>query len=250
MKLTKIAALAAALCAGDAFAQSQAVDPNSSFFQVDNYYALTPSGDYERYQVAGYAQVPAPGASPLLFFLPTITVGAQDVAYFRVNGQPFDPRLEPNAQVGSITIKPRSVTTMPTATQIPGIAATLKGEAISAFRVPAWKSSGQPVMEPQAAQWFGPAIQQDYAEYERALAEQDALTQHYRTFQPHSATMQNLEVSLMIGDAIAASRTYTGSISSLGVITLMAPTEFQVNQIVAGNFELLVTSRFRDTKTS
>lgn len=249
MKLRQLAVLTAAFAVGNAAAQ-QLVDPNSTYFQVDNYYAIKPDGNYERFQIAGFRQALSPGTSALLFFLPRISVRQQDVSYFRPNGAGFDPRLQPGAEVGSITIKPNHNAAMPTPQQIPSISAALAGQSIAAFRVLPWKSQGQPVIQPEAVPFFGGQIYQDYQAYEQQLAAQEQFAQAYSAYQPRNATLQNVEVSLLIGGEVAASRTYMGTPTALGPITLLAPTEFQKNQMLEGNYEILVTSRFRDTKTS
>lgn len=100
---------------------------------------------------------------------------------------------------------------------------------------------------------YGPArqaIEQDYAAYEMAVMQQQALAQKYANYQIRNATLQDLEVKLLIGGEEVASRTYGGTTTNLGTIALVAPTEFQKNLILAGDYELLVTSRFRDIKTS
>lgn len=236
------------LIAGSASAQD-VPHPNSTFFEVRDYFYLKPSGDYEYYQVHGYRQAPATGVAPTIFLLPTIAVRREDIKFFRDNGTP----LYGNDLPGLITIKPTYFAGMPGPTQMPAIAAALD-QGVSTFRYvqPALRNGSQPVMFPEAASapHIRMLIEQDYAAHDAVVTAQNEIATKYSNYQKKSATLTDVEVRLLVGGEIATSRTYTGSLVSLGQINLLAPTEFQANQIRSGNFELEVISRFRDTRTS
>jgi hypothetical protein len=240
-------ALAAALCATTSIAQTA----NSSFFSVRDYYYPTSNGDFAVYNTSGFAQPQAPGISPALFILPTLVVEEKDIKFFRPNGLQVDPRVYPGAEIGSVSIVPRVVTTMPNAMQIPAIAANLKGLSVPQFLPPPLRNGGQIVMTPEAGAFWPirSAIETDTLAYEQGVTAQGALATGYGTFSPKAAPLNQLEVHLLIGDERAASKTYPGTTTTLGQITLLRPSEFQKNQLIEGNFELLVMSRFPDVDT-
>jgi hypothetical protein len=246
------AALATAAALSIATPLAAQIEPNSSYFHVENYYYPSGNGDWLPYRVSGFAQVPAPGIAPIVFVFPTVTIEQKNMKYYRPNGLSFDPRSEPDAPVGLVTIKPTHVATLPNATQIPAIASTLGGSAAIRYYAPAARTNGAPSMLPEAA-GFPPvanAILTDYAAYDQRLAEQKALTDKYASYDIRNATLVDVEVQLLIAGEVAASRKYGGTTTNLGPITLLAPTEFQKNLLLEGDYEVLVTSRFRDTKTN
>jgi hypothetical protein len=226
------------------------IEPNSTFFRVQDYFYPNQNGDYEYYQVSGYRQAPSPGVAPTIFLLPTIVVQQSDIKYFRPNGLPLDPSS--GELPGLITIKPTYFAGMPGPAQMPAIAAALD-DGVSTFRylLPAQRNGNAPVMfaEAVAAPHIRAAIEEDYAAYQSAVDAQSQMAAKYSGYQKRSAPLTDVEVRLLVGGEIAASKSYTGSLVSMGQISLVAPTEFQANQIRSGNFELEVVSRFRDTKT-
>lgn len=229
-----------------------AIEPNSNYFEVRDYYYPAANGDYQNYSASGYRQAPSPGVAPLIVLLPTITVAKQDIKFFRANGTSFDPKNEPDVPAGLITIRPRYLSTMPNANQTAAIASVLDGLSTSRYLPASLKNAGMPVMSQEAfnALPIRLAIQEDYGNYDARFAAQEKLAEKYLSYQKQNVALLNVEVQLLIAGTVAASRTYPGSLSSLGEIALMSPTEFQANQIREGSFELMVVSRFRDTKTS
>ncbi|MFJ4376090.1 PDZ domain-containing protein [Pseudomonas japonica] len=229
-----------------------AVEPNSTYFEVRDFYYPTANGDYQNYSASGYRQAPSPGVAPTLLLLPTITVDKQGIKFFRNNGTAFDPQSEPDTPVGLITIKPKSVSTMPNNYQTAAIASVLDGQSVDRYLPVSLKNAGMPVMTQEAfsALPIRIAIQDDYIAYDARLAGQEKAAQQYHDYAKQNVALRNVEVQLLIAGTMAASRKYQGSLSSLGEIALLAPTEFQVNQIREGSFELMVVSRFQDTKTS
>lgn len=235
--------------AGPSYAED--IEPNSTFFQVQDYFYPKPNGDYEYYQVSGYRQAPSPGVTPTIFLLPTIMVKQEDIRYFRENGSPLSSS-DGDVLPGLITIKPTYFAGMPNPTQMPAIAAALEeGVSIFRFLLPALRNGSAPVMSAEVAN--APHIQgmivQDYATHDAAIDTQTQVSAKYAAYQKRSASLTDVEVRLLVGGAVAASRKYSGSLVSMGQISLLAPTEFQANQIRSGNFELEVVTRFRDIKT-
>lgn len=137
----------AAIIAFQASSVSAQIEPNSTYFRVEKYYYPHANGDWLPYQAAGFAQAPAPNVQPIIFMFPTITVQHDDIKFYSDTGQSFDPRDFPSRQVALISFTPKYVATLPKATQIPAIAATLaNGTAIDRFFPPAARSNGFPVM--------------------------------------------------------------------------------------------------------
>jgi hypothetical protein len=230
---------------------SAQIEPNSSFFSVQNYYAPIQGGNFEAYNVSGFAQSAAPGIQPTLFLLPTIRVSQNDLKFWRRDGTQIASPASPQ-EVGSITVTPRVLTTMPNANQIPAIASVLDGQGINRYLPPSWKTNNTIMMRTDVV---GPAtqsmVEQDYKRYDDRVAEQTSLADKYRGYRTRSATLNQAEFRLLVGGEQVASRTFKGSLGGgIGAITLMDPTVFQVNQLRNGNFELLVTFRFPDAKTS
>lgn len=248
--LHRLCGTAALLCLLPVVGTAQ-IAPNSSFFAVQDYYVPNTAGDYVRYRVAGFAQPSAPNISPTLFLLPTITVSTDDVRFFRPNGTQFTPTTY-DSVVGSMTITPRVVNTMPNDRHIPGIAAVLEGRSLEVFPRPSWKGANNQIPMRADAQMSPIAneIRADYTEWDAQVAGVDSLAARYRNYQKRMATLNEVEVELLIGGATAAARAYSGSTTSLGALTVLSPTQFQVNQVRAGNYELLVRARFPDMKTS
>lgn len=228
------------------------IEPNSTFFHVQDYFYPKPNGDYEYYQVSGYRQAPSPGVTPTIFLLPTIVVKQEDIKYFRANGSPLSS-IDSIELPGLITIKPTYFAGMPSPTQMPAIAAAID-DGVSNFRYlqPALRNGSAPVMSTEASNspQIRDMIVQDYTTYDAAVNAQNQATDRYAAYQKRNASLTDVEVRLLIGGEVAASRIYSGSLVSMGHINLLAPTEFQSNQIRSGNFELEVVTRFRDTKTS
>lgn len=226
-------------------------EANSTFFEVRDYYYLKKDGNYEPYFVSGYRQAPTPGATPILFLLPTIGVKASSIRYFRNDGTAFEPTKADAGEIVSISISPSYSAAMPSATQIPGIAAALEGLSDYRYLPPPIRSSGQPVIASYGTlPEFRAAIYEDYAAYQSVVDAQQKRAASYSQYQKRGATLTNVEVKLVIGGDVVASRTYSGSLTNMGQVTLTSPTLFQVNQIREGNFELEVASRFRDGRTS
>ncbi|MFY0574274.1 hypothetical protein ACN28S_07890 [Cystobacter fuscus] len=243
-------ALAIATVAAPANAQIQ---PNSSFFSVSGYFYPDQYGDYVSYRVSGFAQPRAPNLPARLFILPTFKVRAADIKFFGTNGQQFDPRVNPDRAAGSVTITARSEVAMPNEAQRPAIAAALQGQSLPSFLPPPWT---QPNNEPTV---YGPAqvnyalieaIRTDYKVYTDSIAAQKKFADQYGEYQHQSASLNQLKVSLAIDNEEIASRTLPGSSTGVPSITLVAPSEYQKNKLLEGGFELLVSYRFLDSKTS
>lgn len=229
-----------------------AIEPNSNYFEVRDFYYPTAGGDYQSYSASGYRQAPTPGVMPKILLLPTISVQKQGIKYFRSNGTSYDPQNEPDTLPALITIKPTYVSTMPNDYQSTAIASVLDGQSLDRFLPPSLKNAGMPVMTQDAymALPIRAGIQEDYFNYDNRLAAQQTLANKYLNYQKQNVALLNVEVQLLIAGSVVASRKYSGSSSSLGEISLLAPTEFQANQVREGSFELMVVSRFQDTKTS
>lgn len=249
MKIRKLIA-GIALVGTAQIAAAQEIPPNSSFFSVENYFYLGVNG-FERYRVAGFVQPPAPGIKPKIFLFPSISVSSSDITYFDTAGLAFDPTIEDRA-LGSVTIKPKVSMAMPNEMQKVAIASQIKGSSISFYRLPSFKNGATPAMTPEAAS-YPPAANSiilTYDAYDKQVQEQAQLAADYSSaYQPVAANPNETEVRLLIGGEVATSRTYPGSTTTLSAISLMYPTEFQKNQLLAGAFEVEVRTRFPDMDT-
>jgi len=233
-------------------ANAQVPPQNSTFISVENYQHLDSFGDVVLYQVSGFAEPLASGITPKIFLLPRIIVNQDDIVYYGVDGTKIAPSLYKSQEIGSITITPKVLSGMPNSMQRVAIAGALKGQAVTEYLPPPLKNGANYVMTPVAMSYppAASAVMLGVQSYESKVAEQNVLAAELNKYQPVSASLNQTEVQLSIGGVVVASRTYKGTATTLGPITLTNPTTFQKNQIIAGAFELAVLARFPDSSVA
>jgi hypothetical protein len=252
MRKTSLYCLLSAVSGMGSAAFGQTIPPNSSYFSVERFYYPGPTGDILDYRVAGFVQPEAPGIKPKIFLLPTVAISSADIRYYDTNGIGFDPKSAKEKKAGSVTITPRVSMTMPNAMQKIAIASQIKGQSLIAYAIPAFKYGGAPPI-PSMVAAVPPLVNlitSAYAARDKLVAEQAQIAAEYDKYQPINSYPQETEVRLLIGGDVAASRSYPGSLTTLGAMTLMNPTEFQKNQLTAGAFEIEVRARFPDAQVA
>ncbi len=234
-------------------AGAQNLTSNSQFFSVQDYFYLDHHGNYRPYKAAGFAEQSVP-TSPRLLILPTITIAKSNVKYYAASGQSFDPVLFPNRPIESVSVQATYSNALPTEAQMPGIAASLKGQTHPFYLAPPLKDTNGNLVMLQQVQNLPDvvaAIRSAYQNYETTLAPQNDLIAHYRTFSAQSVQMNELKLSLVIDGDEVASRKLTGTGgTTLPAVTLVSPTPYQNGKIQDGAFELVVSFRFPDSNAA
>lgn len=254
------AAVMLAMCfiPGGAAAQTNpgAVTPTSKFFAINSFYYFDANGDYHPYSVSGFGE-PIGGQAPRLFILPTMTLRKGSARFFDDSGNLFDPVLAPSRHVASAAVAIDFAQDLPNAQQLLGIGAALSGTSLrGAMDDLSTDTAGNPVI-------YGPAaavppirasILQANQAYAQATGQQRDLAQRYAAFQPEQVTLTGMAATLQIGGDDVATTAFPGA-ALVGndlrpEIYLKNPTTSQATMLRGGNYAVVVTFGFADSRYS
>lgn len=232
----------------NAEAQNAEITANTKYFAVDKYYALNSSGQHQRYKVSGFYEPGAANTRPRVFILPQIAVDYAHIKYF-ANGTSVSP-LASLSNVTSINIPMSLSASLPNDSESVGIASQLDNVAQSAYYPkPIRNLSGQPPMLPTTAPAAINAIQLAYKDADTLWARQERKLQKFRSYQTEITGIDELVIKLLIDGEEIAERRVSGSVTgSLPVLAVRNPSRDIIERIKGGNFEVLVSYRFRDAK--
>ncbi|WP_156420492.1 MULTISPECIES: hypothetical protein [unclassified Sphingopyxis] len=255
--LALLGTVALALSAASAAAQ---VPPNSKQIRVTHFVYPSGPGKWATYEVIGFAQplnAGGAGVKPKAYLMPSLSVPVKGVTYADVNGLTYTPTNCTTQPARSITIAVRVTSALPTEMQKVAVGAALAGTNAEYYRVP-WTvdAFGNPVM------WQGaigvPAIQaavgQIYNYDQAEVSKQAAHANQYGLYDVSLATLNELNLDLIVDGEVAATQSYNGSLIGNDAaplkLTLRSPDIFTCNRIVAGDYSVVARYRFNDTQTA
>lgn len=238
-----------------------AEESNSKYFEVSNYYFLDRKGDFRRYQARGfYEQGPNDTSKKKdLILLPSLSVDLGAIKYINTAGHTFVPDENDPIVPRAIRIPIQRSLAVPSETQLPALGAAVSGAAALGAYLPQplVDANGQPsIFAPASA---NPAIVQIVFDTYHALAPDmikqaefaNVITSYYNT---RIIDTESVSVSIKIDDEIVSSGEYKGSLLTgpnlLATLSIKNPDEYIFNRIHDGSFDLYVSYRFLDKKTS
>ena len=247
-----LALLGAAVASNPVAAQ---VEPNSDFYTVREFYYQNTDGEWVEYRGAGFAGPKVEGVTPSLWVLPRMWVDRAAIRFVDANGEPFTPTSSTAVRVYSVNVPVAYDAKLPGRPQQAAIGAALKGEGINYFEQrPQLDNLGNPPMLPAATQDFQvrQLIMQSYQQRIPYFDALDRAVANYGSYSARAAALNEVKVALLIDGVEVASREYKGTQINYGgtlpAVPLVSPSIYQVNKIRNGDFELLVSFRFRDAK--
>ncbi|MGK9055516.1 hypothetical protein [Neorhizobium petrolearium] len=249
--------LTATSMASSALAQ----DSNSKYFEISNYYYVDSSGDFRRYQARGfYEQGPDDQRKKKdLVLLPALSVDLNEIKYISRAGRKYVPGSSNTELPRAIRIPIQRSLSLPSETQLPALGAAVSGAAgFDAFLPePLLTRTRQPYIYPVVA--HNPQISglifdayQQVAPDMVKQAEFAAVIRKY--YDARIIDVESVALSINIDNQPIRSIEFKGSLQTsspaLATIEITNPDEYQSNRIAEGNFDLSVSYRFLDRRTS
>ncbi|AKM08654.1 PDZ domain-containing protein [Pelagerythrobacter marensis] len=232
------------------------IQPNSQYFTVSEFYVPDSSGELEEYRAAGFAQPAATGVSPRFWLLPVMSIDPKALKFYDERGIPFTPSQYSDKVATSISVPIAYDASMPNARERAAIAAALQGETLERWATHWMAGPNVPFVHPPLAgnPAVGNFVFQAYQQMKPLYDKLEQFSKAYEGYQPHAATLNEVRVQLLVDGEVIASRDYSGSLVNFGnsmpSLTVTAPSLYQQNKIAAGDFEVNVSYRFLDAKTS
>lgn len=254
MKNILFTCLALLCLAGTAHSQ---VTPNSNRFDVEKYIAIDNTGRYYPYTVHGFYENAAPGATPRIYLMPVLKLDLNKIKFIDNHGI---ESTQSDENIRSIIIPVSIDLLLPNESQKAAIVAAIKGHTtIQAFYPPIVKNgAGVPVVNPVITS--NPVlynqIMQMAGSYEANLIfPQQQLINDYNTrYKAEIISLTEVEVILEAGGEVVYSKRIPGTLVSTGGtlknIVLENPTEYVKNLVGGGNCQVLVSYKFKDSKSS
>ncbi len=258
MRIQIVLGLLSATCmASSALAQ----DSSSKYFEISKYHFIDRSGDFRRYQARGfYEQGPDDQRRKKdLILLPALSVDLKGIKYISRTGRTYVPDGSDTELPRAIRIPIQRSLSLPSETQLPALGAAVSGAAGFDAYLPEPLLTGtrQPYIYQVVAQ--NPQISglifdryQQLAPDMVKQAEFAAMINKY--YNARIIDVESVAISINIDNQPIRSIEIKGSLQTssptLATIEITNPDEYQSNRIAEGNFDLSVSYRFLDRKTS
>lgn len=225
---------------------------NSKRFQVDEYYTIGPTGQYELYKTHGFVENVSGNQSGRIFIMPLLEVDTKNIKYFDSEGYKVSSY---NNDIYSIAIPIKINAKLPGTAEIPAIGYALeKGTSVLGYYRPPLKNDfGQPLIHPNAMA-FAVQINTQTQKYDELIKKQNDIIEKYQNYKPELISLSELEIKVKVGSEIVYNESYYGTyITTSGELESIAinnPTNYIKNRVASGDFAVYVSYKFRDTKSS
>lgn len=251
--------LLSALVGSPASAQTPDLTANTQQFTVSKYFYLDPvTGDWTRQTASGFAEPSIPGVARRVIFLPSIALKQNGVKFISKSGTTiqnwenateatvatvrfalgFDGQLaEPHQRLAVLAQLNQSDT--PATAAIP-----------QTFRYEPDTTNG--TFLDQWSMIYRPVLIQQQTVARDDKAKQDALLAKWSQLSTFVAALNNARFTLLIDGVAVSSRVMQGTTVSTGVLPdlyLQDVTDFQINRIKEGDFQVGVEFGFLDSRT-
>lgn len=231
------------------------VTPNSNRFDLENYIAIDNNGKYYPYTAHGFYENGASGATPRIYLLPNFKLNLNEIKYLDNQGH---ETYQDDANIRSMIIPVTQDLALPNESQKAGIIAAIsKNTTIQAFFPQIAKNNiGAPLMNSNLNPMFSNQIMTMANQYETSLiSTQQQLINEYNTgYNAQIISLTELEVIVEVGSEIVYSKripnTWIATGGTLKNITIDNPSEYVKNVIAGGNGQILVSYKFKDSKSS
>lgn len=227
---------------------------NSKKFSISEYYYPDLRGNLTKYVCHGFVQPRAGTAKARLFLLPVLNRDENKVKYIDSDGNEFKP-VGGSKIAKSIIIPVKISSELPNVTQIPAIVSSLEdGVTQPVYIRPMVTGPNNTFYIYQPAAVMQPTLIQSASGYKSMYDKQQKLVERYANYSPELASLTEVEVAVLIEDQIIANKSYKNTLlfnnGLLTKIEVVSPSLYQQNRVLGGNYDLLVTYKFRDAKTS
>lgn len=234
------------------------VTPNSNRFDVENYIAIDNNGKYYPYTAHGFYENAATGATARIFLLPILKLDLNKIKFIDKQGR---ETTQADENIRSMIIPVNQDLALPNESQKAAIDAAINGHTtIHAFYTPVVRNtSGLPLMNPllNTNPMLSNQIITMANNYEaNAVTPQQQLINDYNTrYRAQIISLTELEIIVEAGSDVIYNKRIpnTSWLTTGGMLTKIAidnPTEYVKNLIAGGNSQILVSYKFKDSKSS
>lgn len=234
---------------------SSQITPNSIRFEVQNYNAIDNNGKYYPYDVHGFYENFANGNGQV-FILPILKINTDKIKYI---GQTGNETVKSDPGVRAIIIPVIKDLSLPNESQKVGLMAAInKNTSLKHFASSVAKGvDGQIIINPlaQSNSDLSNSLKQMVTNYENnVILPQKTLIDQYGRYNTQIISIEELEITVGVGDKIVYNKIFPGSSVIAGnilrTITIENPSVYEKNFIAGGNALINFTYKFRDSKKS
>lgn len=233
------------------------VAPNSNRFDVENYIAIDNNGKYYPYTAHGFYENAASGATARIYLLPILKLDLTKIKFIDSRGL---ESYQNDEDIRTMKIPVSLELLLPNESQKAAITAAIKGHTtIQAFYPPIVKNTaGIPVINPIVSS--NPYLQNQIMamannyEASKIFPQQQLINDYNTNYKAEIVSLTELEIIVEAGNEIIYSKRFPGTWITTGGnlkdIVIDNPTEYIKNLIAGGNGQILISYKFKDSKSS
>lgn len=234
------------------FSVNAQVPYNSKRFIVNNYFYPDSKGNFTRYRAHGFAQLSVNSVKGSIYYFPILSKNDSEIKYIDETGLNFTPNGTKTATAIIIPINIK--TELPNPTQLCSIMGELMGEKQFRYYPPvAVGPMGSFLVIPQSQHLLQPLVD-NANQYVSQMLKQQAIANEYKNYNAEQISLSELEVRVIIDNKEIGYQRFDGTfINPEGYLTqveITNPTIYQQNRISQGNYRLVISYKFRDSKVS
>lgn len=255
--MRKINSLFFALFLIATFPADSQVEPNSNRFDIENYIAIGNDGKYFPYTAHGFYENAANGAKARIYILPVLKLDLKKIKYIDKQG---NETYKNDENIRAIIVPVLKDLALPNESQKAGIDAAINNKTtIQGFFPPLVKdANGLPLVHPMLNS--NPLLYNQIVamanNYETNILfpQQQLITDYNTRYNAQVISLTELEIIVEAANEIVYSKRIPGTWittgGALSNITIDNPSEFVKNMIAGGNGQILISYKFRDSKSS